>query len=164
MLQHVSRRLYIPFFNPLPSPSIINGGLSESIVLFRYLLIGFLIFIGWVIYLTNTGQQGELISYFTDVPYADKAGHFILTGILTLLANLGLDCRYITIGRINILLGTLLISIIVFLEECTQIYIPTRTFSQWDLLSDFGGIFIFSILSIQIQKLRTTPESKRRTA
>ena len=133
-------------------------------MLFRLLLIGFLAFIAWIIYLTNTGQQGEFITYVKLIPYGDKAGHFILTGILTLLANLGLDCRTISIGRMKVLLGTLMISIIVLLEEWTQMYIPARTFSLWDLLSDFIGITVFSILAIQLQKLRSPAKSKSRTA
>ena len=83
-------------------------------------------------------------------------GHFALSGILTLLANLSLHCRYITLGRVKILLGTLIVMVLVSLEEYSQLYLTLRKFSLWDLLSDFVGIALFSIIAIQIHNAKKT--------
>jgi len=42
-------------------------------------------------------------------------------------------------------LGSLIILIFATLEECSQYYIPSRTFDLWDLGADFVGVVLFSI-------------------
>lgn len=118
----------------------------------RLLLIGFCLFVTWIIYLTNTGQSSGIIQIARQVPYGDKAGHVILTGILALLTNLALNCRTIDWGRLKFPLGTLITSVVVVLEEWSQMYIPARTFSKWDLFSDFIGISVFTILAFVIHR------------
>ena len=123
-------------------------------MLIRLLLVSFTVFIAWIIYLTNTGQTDGFIVFVQHMPYGDKAGHVILSGILTLLTNLALKCRSIGFGRLRIPLGTAIISVVVLLEEFSQMYIPVRTFSGWDLLSDFIGITLFTIIALQIHRMQ----------
>ncbi|MBX2819030.1 MAG: VanZ family protein [Rhodothermaceae bacterium] len=121
-------------------------------MIIRLLLVAFSIFIVWLIYLTNTGQSSDILLVVQYVPYGDKAGHVFLAGILALLVNLALKFRMIGSGRLKLPLGTIITSVIVVLEEWSQRYIPSRTFSGWDLFSDFLGITIFTMLAYLIHR------------
>ena len=124
-------------------------------MIIRLLLVAFSLFITWIVYLANTGQSSTLLFIAQYVPFGDKAGHVILSGILTLLINLAMNFRYIGKGRLQFPLGTLVASIIVLLEEVSQIYIPSRTFSMGDLFSDFIGISVCTVLAFYIHRYLT---------
>lgn len=75
-------------------------------------------------------------------------GHFILMGVLSFLVNLTLQGARRSIFSREVLLGSLIVTMFVVLEELTQIFIPSRTFSLVDLLFDFLGIYSFGRLAI----------------
>jgi len=53
----------------------------------KWLAILFALFIILIIILADTGNLG-ILNVINRIPFADKAGHFILYGILALLINL----------------------------------------------------------------------------
>jgi VanZ family protein len=77
------------------------------------------------------------------LPYGDKIGHFFLMGTFSLLVNLALEARTVRFGRFTPLLGTLIVLLLVTLEEISQNWVDTRTFSLLDLAFDWAGIWIF---------------------
>jgi len=82
---------------------------------------------------------GVLIS---GIPWGDKIGHFLLFGTLGFLVNISLarsGCSALT--RVKI---TLLVSLVVLVEELSQIYLPHRNFDVFDIGADFSGIILFS--------------------
>ncbi len=113
---------------------------------FRVIFVLFASFIGWAIYMANTGQPNIFIDFVRHVPYGDKVGHFFLMGILAMLANLALGYRSLNIGKISLWLGSLVVLVLVVAEEFAQIYVPLRTFDFGDLAADFSGIALFSWL------------------
>jgi VanZ family protein len=42
--------------------------------------------------------------------------------------------------------GAVIVLTFAAIEECTQYYIPSRTFDLWDLAADFVGVVLVSIL------------------
>ena len=64
-------------------------------------------------------------------------------GTFSLLVNLVLKARTFQIGKFNYLLGSLIVSAIVLVEEFSQIFIGGRSFDWKDLLFDFAGILLF---------------------
>lgn len=119
------------------------------------LFIAFSVFIALVIRTANTGQGGRYWSFLNHIPLGDKLGHLILMGTLCLLMNLALRCRTVRIGRIPILLGTLLITLFVIAEEISQIFLPHRTFDFGDLLADAIGIALASLLARLAHRTRS---------
>ncbi|WP_445776893.1 VanZ family protein [Shewanella sp.] len=107
----------------------------------------FFCFILWVIYLANTGAQSILFDLVRHIPYGDKVGHMLLFGLLTFVANLALQSRHFTLGRIPLYYGAVLVSIFVLIEEISQGFIPSRTLDIIDLMADAIGITLFSYLS-----------------
>ncbi len=116
------------------------------------LFIAFAIFIAFVIRAANTGQGARYWSFLDAIPFGDKFGHVILMGTLCLLLNLALRCRTVRIRKLPVLLGTLLVSLFVLLEEITQLFLPNRTFDLIDLLADAIGIALASWLAILIYR------------
>jgi VanZ family protein len=114
------------------------------------LAILFSLFICWIIFLADTGQKIFASTYVRHLPFGDKAGHFLLYGILAFLVNLALNNRKVNILSQRVLLGASLVLAFAVLEEFTQIYLSTRDFEVWDILCDLGGVICFSWLSIKV--------------
>ena len=85
-----------------------------------------------------------------NLPYGDKAGHFLLYGGLTFLLNLALDNHRTKLFSRPVLSGSLLVGAFAVLEEFTQIALPTRNFELVDILFDLFGIITFSYLALRL--------------
>ncbi|MGI2169107.1 VanZ family protein [Shewanella sp. MF05960] len=113
---------------------------------------GFFGFILWIIYLANTGGNSIFFDLIRHIPYGDKVGHMLLFGLLTYVANLALQSRHFSLGRIPLYYGAVLVSIFVLSEEISQGFIPSRTLDIIDLVADAVGITLFSYLSCLTQR------------
>jgi VanZ family protein len=84
------------------------------------------------------------------LPYADKAGHFILYGILALLMNLTLSRSFPLHSRkwVAVVSG-LILALLIGLEEWSQQYFANRTFSLADLGASYLGVIVFSWLAMK---------------
>ena len=81
------------------------------------------------------------------VPAADKAGHFLLFGLLSYLLNVSLGARRLRLGRVRVLAGSLALAVAVTVEELSQIWIANRSFDLADLLADVAGVLAFGHLA-----------------
>jgi polysaccharide biosynthesis protein VpsQ len=106
----------------------------------RFVFLIFCAFLGLVIYTADVGDGPRYWGWLSKVPLGDKLCHcgFMLT--LTALANLTLKARAIRLGQIMLLLGTVIVTILVVGEECSQYWIPSRNFDLFDLSADPVGI------------------------
>ena len=50
----------------------------------------------------------------------------------------------LVLNSIKIFTGTVLVALFSFIEECSQYFIPGRSFDLFDILSDAFGILIFT--------------------
>jgi VanZ family protein len=96
-----------------------------------------------IITLANVGGTEQVFAVVRLVPYGDKLGHFVLIGLLALLADLALGRRDVTVGTMKVPLGPAIVSVLVVLEELSQIALPTRSFDLLDLTADALGIALF---------------------
>lgn len=111
---------------------IING---------RILLpLGFFLFISYIIFLADTADYNMGFALVEHLPYGDKIMHALLYGVMAMLLNYGLGYRQI--GRLQ--LGAVMVLSFAIIEECTQYYIPTRSFDLLDMLADLVGVMVFS--------------------
>ena len=118
-------------------------------MIIRIVAIGFTAFLAWIIHEANTGSHNIIIDTVDTIPNGDKLGHFFMMGMFAYLVNLMLECKTFKIGRLDILKGSAIVLVCVVLEEITHMFIRTRTFSYFDLLSDLLGIIAFSYLAIK---------------
>ncbi|GJQ53241.1 MAG: hypothetical protein HKUEN02_20880 [Anaerolineaceae bacterium] len=102
----------------------------------KWLAILFALFLALVIVLADAGKLGVL-GFINQIPYGDKAGHFLLFGILTLL----LDLTFIRSlpnrdPKLVALLVGLILALLIGAEEYSQQFFNSRTFSLLDLRSE----------------------------
>ena len=118
----------------------------------KWLTILFGLFIILIIVLADTGNLG-ILQLVNRIPLGDKAGHFILYGILTLLINLTFFRSAPAQGymRITVISG-LILALLIGLEEFSQQNFSNRTFSLSDLTASYLGVIFFSWLALRIQR------------
>jgi VanZ family protein len=115
----------------------------------KWLTLLFVLFILLIIVLADTGNLGVLY-YISRIPYADKAGHFILYGILALLINLSLFRSFPASIRVRVaVVSGLVLALLIGLEEFSQQYFADRTFSLLDLSFSYLGVIAFSWLALK---------------
>ncbi|MCA9402316.1 MAG: VanZ family protein [Candidatus Omnitrophica bacterium] len=112
----------------------------------------YILVIGLIIFLADTGRLGPVAEMIRRVPYGDAVLHALLMGFLAVAVNQLLNGRTVRAGRVTVLLGTLLVVAFVVIEETTQLFIASRTFSLIDLGADFIGIGLAGIIRRKIQK------------
>ena len=96
---------------------------------------------------SNFGAGPRLFGFIDHVPGRDKTGHFLLMGALSFAAVLALAPRLKTSLRKASCRVILALSGIITLEELSQYFIATRTFSIADLLASLAGAGIFGWLA-----------------
>ncbi|HLO30430.1 MAG TPA: VanZ family protein [Anaerolineales bacterium] len=119
----------------------------------KWLTILFALFILIIILLADLGKLG-ILGLINRIPFADKAGHFSLYGILAFLLNLTLFRALPSQSRtwIAFVSGSIL-ALLIGLEEFSQRNFSTRTFSLGDLTASYLGLLCFAWLAIRTRKV-----------
>ena len=118
----------------------------------KWLTILFALFIILIIVLADLGKLG-ILEVVNQIPLGDKAGHFILYGILTLLLDLTL-IRVLpnrSPKRVVVLIG-LILALIIGLEEYSQQFFAKRTYDLVDLTFSYLGVLFFSWRAMKINQ------------
>ncbi len=118
----------------------------SRLILFATVL--FALFIAWIVYLADTGQDSIFFEVVKMLPLGDKLGHFVLFGLLALGANLALKHRGIRWGRWLVPAGALLVFFVAAAEELSQMFVSGRTCDITDLLADVAGIASFTVIGL----------------
>lgn len=113
----------------------------------KILAVCYILILAGIIFVANQKSTRYLLSFIGNIPYGDKLGHFFLMGFLSFLVNLVLQAKTIGVGKIRYLLGSLIVFLIVTIEEISQLYVGGRTFDLSDLIADLAGIIIFGELA-----------------
>src|SRR4030095_3965187 len=120
----------------------------------KWLTILFALFIILIIVLADLGKLG-ILQIVNRIPLGDKAGHFILYGILTLLINLTLFRSVPAQGRGRIaVISGLILALLIGLEEFSQRNFANRTFSLGDLTASYLGVIFFSWIALRTKSRR----------
>jgi polysaccharide biosynthesis protein VpsQ len=120
----------------------------------KWLAALYVLFLVVLVFLVDQKQYQFLFRFVRQTPHADKVGHLLLMGLFSFTINLALSARRISIGRVSLLLGSLIVLLVVTLEEFSQRYVRYRTFDLLDLLFDYTGIFLFGQLALYLMKRR----------
>ena len=117
----------------------------------KWLAFLFGLFILAIIVLADKGSLG-ILGVVNRIPFGDKAGHFILYGILTLLIDLTLiRSRPDLSPNLIVLRCVLILALLIGLEEFSQQYFPKRTFDLVDLTFSYLGVIFFSWVALKIK-------------
>lgn len=118
---------------------------------FRILAIGFAFVLVGIILLAEVDLAGKLFGALYLFPYGDALVHVLLFGLLSFLINLGFPLR--RTSRLRVLVSCLVLAGLVTLEEISQVFLPTRTFSLLDLGANYLGIFGFGEFAAFLRKV-----------
>ena len=125
-------------------PLVFHMKLKWSAVLFS-------LFIVTIIVLADRGELG-ILKLINQIPLGDKAGHFLLYGILTLLLDLAfLRSRPQSNRSLLVLRIGLILALIIGVEEFSQRYFPSRHSDWVDLTFSYLGVIFFSWLALRIK-------------
>lgn len=117
----------------------------------KWLTILFASFILLIILLADTDRLG-ILKLVNRLPLGDKAAHFILYGILALLINLTCFHSLPSKSRTWIaMISGLILGLLIGLEEFSQQYFSSRTFSLSDLSASYLGVIFFSWLAVRTE-------------
>lgn len=123
----------------------------------KRLAVLFGLFIIGIIVLADLGML-DILGFVNRIPYGDKAGHFILYGILTLLIDLAFIRSASPLSRrLLVLRVAFILAILIGLEEFSQRYFPNRTFSLVDLAFGYLGVMLFSWVALRTSRGGVTP-------
>ncbi len=107
----------------------------------KYLTCAFILLIIFIVYLADTGAGPASFVFLKYVPGGDKTCHFMLMGMLSFLINMSLSGSEMKIFSLKILKGSFIVCAVVTVEEISQIFLSSRTFSIADLTCDYLGIY-----------------------
>ena len=123
----------------------------------KWLTISFTLFILAVIVMADKVLLGPF-RHIYEFPYGDKAGHFILYGLLTLFINLYFLSRPHRNSTQMVLIVSLTLAALIGLEEWSQSRFPMRTMDIVDLSASYAGVTVSAIAARRI-KNRTSRRS-----
>ncbi len=121
--------------------------LRRLLELFFVSFTGFIIF---VIIQANSGQGVPWIGGIRNLPHFDKAGHLILMGGLSFLAVLAIVPRMKSPPKKATIRVVSILILIIAIEEISQSFIPSRTFSLADFLFDVVVITLCGWLAYRL--------------
>ena len=101
----------------------------------------FFVVIIYIIFLANTANYNMGFAMVQSIPYGDKLMHALLYGVMAMLLNYGLGYR--ELGWFQ--LGAVVVLGFAIIEECTQYFIPNRSFDLFDIVADIVGVVLFSL-------------------
>ncbi|HEV2913166.1 MAG TPA: VanZ family protein [Pyrinomonadaceae bacterium] len=120
----------------------------------KWLTAIYLFILGLIVFLADQREYQPLFRRVREMPYGDKLGHLVLMGLFSFLLNTALECRTLRILKIELLRGSLIVALVVTLEEFSQLFIRYRSFDPVDLLFDYLGIFSFGLLAYHLKRRR----------
>lgn len=115
----------------------------------RLAALAFGLFIIAIVVIANRGEGVSWWSFIHRIPYADKISHIGLFGTLSFLCNLALPSFRLRFLPRCITPITLILLILISLEEISQAFIPTRHCDLFDWLADLAGLAIGQIAALR---------------
>ena len=95
----------------------------------------------------NLGGTNVVFGVVADVPYGDKLGHFLLMGVLAMLADLAARHHERRFLGLRVPTAPAVVLVLVFAEELSQLLMATRTFDLVDFAADVLGVIVFVSLA-----------------
>ncbi len=111
-------------------------------------LVAFSLFLAAVVYAADSRIAEPLFEAVKSAPLGDKLCHFLFTAVLTALANRAFPAPAVR-ARTRIPVATLVVALVVVVEELSQQYFPSRTFSLGDLTADALGIALGTLVALR---------------
>lgn len=114
--------------------------------------IFFGLFLIIIVVLADTRHLGDLGEIY-NFPYGDKVGHFVLFGLLSLVVNLSVfEARPNADRKRLAVITSLILALLIGLEEISQIWFHTRSADVFDWLASCSGVAFFAWLAVRLKR------------
>ena len=100
----------------------------------------FVLLVTSIVVAADKGDLPNLLSAFYSFPGGDKLGHVLLMGTMSFLVNFSLTAPPASLQLRKVVKASIVIVLLVTLEEISQLWFRTRTFSFADLSFSYLGI------------------------
>lgn len=100
-----------------------------------------------IIVIADLGLAPILFPFVRTVPFIDKFSHFFLMGGLSFVLNMSWSGHRISWLSWSAQTGTVVVLILVTLEECSQLFLSHRKFEPMDLIWSIVGVVVFGMLA-----------------
>ena len=115
-------------------------------------------FVVAIVILADMKALPRFLVVLYNYPFGDKVGHFFLFGLLNFIMVLTAVRSPHTRSPKRIAISTsLIIAVVMLLEEMSQIFFPNRTLSIFDLLAGYLGLALGGWLACRLRKRDRTP-------
>lgn len=119
----------------------------RTLLRFRsWAIFGILITISFIIILADRGSLPQFVYALYAFPLGDKAGHFLLMGLLAGGINFLFPDQLNKESPHRLFFGTKIALVLVTVEEISQLVFASRSFSIVDLCFSYLGILLVDIL------------------
>lgn len=113
---------------------------------------GFVIFFIWIVVIADRGNGTPWWSFIIDrIPCGDKVGHLGLIGMMSFLCNLAFPSRKSGFLPRFITLTTLILLVLLSMEELSQRFIKTRHLDFYDWLADLSGLALGQFIAMRMR-------------
>ena len=129
-----------------------------------WLAIAFGAFVLLVVLAADLGLVQSLLPFVYVVAGGDKIGHLVLMGMLSFLVNLAFRAQRLQLAGVKPLKGTLLVLLVVTLEEASQSLLPHRSCSLVDLAFDAAGLVGLGLVAESMVRRRSRRSLEERAA
>jgi VanZ family protein len=121
----------------------------------------YLFILGSIVFMADRREYQPLFRRVREMPYGDKLGHLVLMGLFSFLLNMALSCRRVRVWKASLLTGSLIVALVVTLEEVSQLFVRYRSFDPVDLVFDYLGIFSLGLVAYYLKRRRPRESSVR---
>lgn len=121
---------------------------------------GFIIFFIWIVTIADRGEGTPWWSFIDRIPYGDKVGHLGLIGTMSFLCNLAFPSRKSGFMRGVATPTTVVLLILLSMEELSQGFIKSRHLDYYDWLADLAGLAIGQVCAAWLLKPALNKEIK----
>ncbi|MEI6178651.1 MAG: VanZ family protein [Verrucomicrobiota bacterium] len=106
----------------------------------RIAAIAFILFFIAICVIADRGEGSGWWGFLDHIPQGDKLGHLVLIGTMAFLCNLAIPTKPRPWLPRFITLTTLVLLVLLSLDEVAQAFISTRTCDIFDWLADLVGL------------------------
>lgn len=96
-----------------------------------------------IVWFADHEQFHFIFAWIRAIPGGDYVCHFLLVGGLAFVLNWALRGRKVRCAGCGWLLGSVIAFVLFTGEECSQIWLPGRTFDLLDLAANWAGVWCF---------------------
>ncbi len=99
-------------------------------------------------------DKRHLFRFVRHVPGGDVTAHFLIMGAVSWAMNWGFSATGTGARARDFVRRTAIFLLAISLEECSQRFFPSRTFSWADLFAGWAGVLIFAYLAFRMRGSR----------